>query len=371
MNEDGVKSKQDSIFSFEIAPPFWKTKWFIFLVLFSISVSIYLFIFFRTLNLRRAKEKLEIQVKERTNEIELKNFTLQKANLIISNKNKEITDSINYAKKIQEAILPSKNIIKELFPESFILFKPKDIVSGDFYWFTHLSNQNPLLAGLTGATENPRLMQKNEIGKDVVVVAVADCTGHGVPGAFMCMIGTSLLNQVVQENIDGLPSSILTMLNSGIQTALKQTQSETQDGMDIALCSIDRKNKSISFSGAMRPLHIFRKKIVDGKQTVEFEEMKPDKNPIGGIHGRDDKHFTQQNTTYQIGDTIYLFSDGFADQFGGENGKKLMTKKFRELVSGIQHLTMEEQYFYLENFMEKWKNGYDQVDDILIMGIRF
>jgi ligand-binding sensor domain-containing protein/serine phosphatase RsbU (regulator of sigma subunit) len=368
INEDGVRSEKEAVLSFEINPPFWKTKWFIFLLLFCGFVSIYLTIFFRTLNLRRAKEKLEIQVKERTNEIELKNFTLQKANLIISNKNKEITDSINYAKKIQEAILPSKNLLAELFPESFILFKPKDIVSGDFYWFNHLSNQNPLLAGLTGATENARLMAKTQAEKDLVVLAVADCTGHGVPGAFMCMIGTSLLNQIVQENEDSPPSTILTLLNTGIQTALKQTHSETQDGMDIALCSIDRKNKTISFSGAMRPMYIFRK----GKNNnLSFEELKPDKNPIGGIHGRLDKKFTLQTTSFEKGDAVYLFSDGYADQFGGDNGKKLMTKKFRELITSIQHLNMEAQYYYLENFMEKWKNGYDQVDDILIMGIRF
>ena len=367
INEDGVKSREDAVFEFEIRPPFWKTNWFIFLSLFTGLVSIYLIIFFRTLNLRRAKEKLEILVKERTNEIELKNFTLQKANLIISNKNKEITDSINYAKKIQEAILPSKNLLTELFPESFILFKPKDIVSGDFYWFSHLSNQNPLLAGLSGATENVRLMARPDSEKDHMVIAVADCTGHGVPGAFMCMIGTSLLDQIVHENEDAPPSTILTLLNQGIQNALKQSQTETQDGMDIALCSIDRKNKILSFSGAMRPLYYFRN--LDGKIT--FEEFKPDKNPIGGIHGRADKKFTLHTTPYQKGDTIYLFSDGFADQFGGENGKKLMTKKFRELIVSIQHLKMAEQYYYLENFMDKWKNGYDQVDDVIIMGIRF
>jgi ligand-binding sensor domain-containing protein/serine phosphatase RsbU (regulator of sigma subunit) len=368
ITEDGVKNPREATFSFEINPPFWKTKWFIFLLVFTGFVSVYLTIFLRTLNLRRAKEKLEIQVKERTNEIELKNFTLQKANLLISNKNKEITDSINYAKKIQEAILPSKNLLVELFPESFILFKPKDIVSGDFYWFSHLSNQSSLLAGLTGATENVRLLQKPVPEKDLVILAVADCTGHGVPGAFMCMIGTSLLNQIVQENEDSPPSTILTLLNTGIQTALKQTQSETQDGMDIALCIIDRRNKTISFSGAMRPLYIFRK---SENENSTFEELKPDKNPIGGIHGRTDKKFTLQTKSYKQGDSIYLFSDGFADQFGGENGKKLMTKKFRELIVSVQHLNMEAQCFYLENFMEKWKNGYDQVDDVLIMGIRF
>jgi serine phosphatase RsbU (regulator of sigma subunit) len=279
--------------------------------------------------LENQKSELEIKVVERTQEV-----WQQKE--VIETKNKEITDSLIYAKRIQSAILPDIKLIYEALKQSFIFYLPKDIVSGDFYGFA----------------------QKNE----KVLIAAADCTGHGVAGAFMSMIGSSLLNQIINEKKITDPALILDKLNEGIIQSLKQKDSESNDGMDISICTFDFKNYSLQFAGANRPLWLIR--------NNELLAYKPNKFPIGGLQILHDEKFKQHEIKLQQNDSIYIFSDGFADQFGGEKGKKMMSKNFRELLLSIQSFSMREQENHLKDHFEKWKRNYEQVDDVLVIGIR-
>jgi len=358
-SSEGICIDKNIEFPFEIIPPIYQRTWFIILIIVLITLSVFGYISIRTRYLRAAKLMLETQVKERTIEIEQKNQSLMDKNIEIVTKNKEITDSINYAKRIQEAILPSTQSFRKLFPKAFILYQPKDIVSGDFYWYADIKAKS-----------------KNQSDENDIYVAVADCTGHGVPGAFMCMIGSSLLNQMVQETNDFRPANILEQLHIGIREALKQQETETRDGMDIALCHINRKKNQIEYAGALRSLLMYRGKTYKEKfapdhQGLFVQEIKADKHPIGGLQNEAKRQFTNHTIQYYPGDTMYLFTDGYADQFGGPKGKKLMSKKFKEILSSVQNKNMLEQYNHLEKFLKEWKEGYDQVDDILVVGIRF
>lgn len=257
---------------------------------------------------------------------------------IIQQKNKSITDSINYAKRIQEAILPSKHQLGKLFPDAFVLYLPKDIVSGDFFWISEQENK--------------------------IIVAAADCTGHGVPGAFMSMVGTSLLNETVNEHHITQPAEVLDRLRQGIIAALKQSDvdSATKDGMDIALCAFDRSNHHLEFAGAYNPLYRVRQGTLD--------ETKGDKSPIGiHIRGREIP-FTNHTIGLETGDMIYIFSDGYPDQFGGPKNKKFTYKRFKELLTTHSHLPLREQEEVLGATLKEWKGENDQVDDILVIGIR-
>lgn len=259
---------------------------------------------------------------------------------IIQQKNKSITDSINYAKRIQQAILPSTEIIYKTLPQSFIFYKPKDVVSGDFYFFT------------------PK-------GEGYFIASV-DCTGHGVPGAFMSMIGNDLLNQIIIEKNVTQPAEILNHLHRGVQHALKQGQQEieTRDGMDIALVSLEfgQNGAELQYAGANRPLYLIR----ENKLT----EIKPNKFSIAGIQTEVERKFKNHIIQLSKGDTIYIFTDGYVDQFGGDKGKKFMTKRFQNLLLSIQTQTMAEQYKSVENALDNWKGDLEQVDDILVIGIR-
>ena len=268
--------------------------------------------------------------------IEIQKVEVEKAKKEVEDKNKDITDSITYAKRIQRAMLPHRKDIWAAFPQSFVLFKPKDIVSGDFYFF-----------------------HKNE---QSVFIAAVDCTGHGVPGAFMSMIGADKLNEAVYESSE--TSEILSLLNKGIKTALKQSDSDesTRDGMDIALCSVDNENRIVKYTGANRPFYIIRK-----GQTV-VEEIKATKKAIGGLT-EDSQHFDTHEIKLQEGDTFYISTDGYGDTFSRQ-GKKLTTKKFKETLLGIQNKNMKEQEKHLDDFIENWKDGIEQVDDILVIGVR-
>ena len=280
---------------------------------------------------------LEEKVQERTAEVVKQKQIIEQKNKEVEEKNKDITDSITYAKRIQSAKLPDKNEIQKALPDSFILFKPKDIVSGDFYYF-HRTDK-------------------------AIFIASADCTGHGVPGAFMSLIGSEKLDDALTHSDD--TSEILAHLNKGIKTSLKQSDSDesTRDGMDIALCSLDTGNCIVSYAGANRPLWIIR----NGSSTVE--EIKATKKAIGGFT-EDNQHFDSHTLQLQPGDSFYIFSDGYADTFSGTNNKKLTTKKFKELLLSIQHKSMAEQETHLDNFVENWKAGTEQVDDILVIGVR-
>ncbi len=279
------------------------------------------------------------------------NLQLSMAKSIIENKNKNITDSINYAQRIQNAILPTKENLGSYIPESFILYKPKDIVSGDFYWFSTEADT----------------VSKQEI--ETILVAAADCTGHGVPGAFMSVIGNNFLTEIVKEKKVYRPSEILNELNNHVREALKQDLegAETNDGMDICLCSVNVKKMELEYSGANRPLYIFR----NSSEESTFEEIKPSKLPIGGSQ-YDSATMGYKNHTFRFkkGDTFYLFSDGYCDQFGGEQDKKFMSKKFRELLASIQQFSMKEQEVILRNSIENWMGQQEQSDDILVIGLR-
>lgn len=286
--------------------------------------------------------------------IELQKHEVDKKNRIIEEKNKDITDSINYAKRIQQAKLPHLEDIFAVFPQSFILFKPKDIVSGDFYFF--YSKAKP---------------EGSEI-----FIAAADCTGHGVPGALMSMIGSEKLNEAVAINSD--TSLILKKLNQGIKKSLHQTANNesTRDGMDIALCMIDLPSSenlnnsemntsavNLQYSGANRPLWVISK----GQPYIK--EYKATKKAMGG-HTEDEQDFEKHDIQLVEGDTFYIFTDGYADTFGGNGGKKITTKKLKEILLSIQNETMEEQGNRLDTFLEEWKNGIEQIDDILVIGVR-
>lgn len=280
------------------------------------------------------KKKANIQLEAQKLEIEI-----QKA--IVDEKNKDITDSINYAKRIQTAILPSIEDIQINLPNSFILYQPKDIVSGDFYWYAEKNNQ--------------------------LIIAVADCTGHGVPGAFMSMIGNDILTQIVIEKGITEPNLILTQLHDGVKKSLKQDNqiSNTKDGMDISVIAFNKNDFSkIKFSGALRPLWLVK------NNTTEIIEYKGDKHSIGGAYSDLSRAFTTHEIALSKGDSIYLSSDGYADQFGGQDGKKMMTKNMKKFISSIQALTMNEQKKELENSFHTWKANREQVDDVLIFAVR-
>jgi serine phosphatase RsbU (regulator of sigma subunit) len=265
------------------------------------------------------------------------NKTLQEQHRIIAEKSKEIKDSIDYARKIQRAILPLTKDLERVFPEGFGLYKPKDVVSGDFYWFAE-----------TG-------------GK--ALLAVADCTGHGVPGAFMSMLGSDKLSNAVHENKLHTPSAILVNLNRSIKQTLKQNESnsELRDGMDIALCSVDLKQMQMEYAGANRPLYLVRQ--------GELITFNPTKSAVGG-HTRDEQEFQSQKIALLKGDMFYMFTDGFADQFGGPKGKKFTSKRLRELLLSFKDVQTGEQEALLVKAFEDWKGSTEQVDDILVVGFR-
>ncbi len=324
-NNDGIWNNDGITLYIRINPPFWQTKWFYALCVIIVIGGFWGFLKYRTSSIKRENKILEEKVEERTQEL--------------AQKNKDITSSIQYAKRIQLAILPPLEQIYKHFPESFVVYKPKDIVSGDFYWF--------------GVKDGKK------------IIATVDCTGHGVPGAFMSMIGHNLLNQIISENGITEPDLILNALHQGVQAALKQGTNvvDTSDGMDVALCSIDTKTNEVKFAGAYRPLY-----IVNGS---DFKKIDADKNPIGGSQLDPDRKFTCHTLQVKKGDTLYMSSDGYADQFGGEKGKKFMVKRFNELLLAIQDKNMQVQANELEETFTQWKGAYQQVDDILVIGIRF
>ncbi len=341
-------------------------------------------------NRYQIKRRANLQLTRANHIIEVKNKTLEEANTaitqqkdIIERKNQHITNSIQYAQRIQQAILPEREEILRMLPESFVLFKPKDIVSGDFFWFT----------------------QKNQ----KTLIAAADCTGHGVPGAFMSMIGTALLNETVGEKGITRPAEILDHLRAGIIASLKQkgTMGEQKDGMDIAICALDQATMTLEYAGAYNPLYLIRKqaplskadlsaesskKTLPHKDTTPMEpkadtsaetsgnnfppnefsfmEVKADKQPIGIHYIKKPGPFTNHKISLEKGDTIYLFSDGYVDQFGGSFNRKFTNKRLKDLLLASQHLDMPAQESLLDQEFERWKGEHEQIDDICIIGIR-
>jgi len=269
---------------------------------------------------KEAAEELHRQLKNAFREIE--------------EKNKAITDSIIYARRIQEAMLPEPSRLDELTSGWFVFSQARDIVSGDFYWF--------------------------EKCHDHLIVAVADCTGHGVPGALMSVVGIGLLNRIVNEKHITKPAEILQHLNQGIRRFFRNN--DTKDGMDIALCSINLHTHEVEFAGANRPLWIMHQ--------GGLEEIRPTKLPIGGFRDSDGLKYETHILQTEPGDMLYLFTDGLPDQFGGENNKKMLKKRFRNFIASLRFRHMIEQKVIIDGFVNDWKGEHEQVDDILIVGLK-
>jgi len=327
-NSFGTWNEEPASYEFTILPPFYQRWWFILTSSIVLVLIIFGYIKVREQALRRENQILEEKVALRTEQVVQKSEEIEQ-------KNKDITDSIRYAKRIQNAILPPEDSLKN----SFILFKPKDIVSGDFYWLT-----------VDGSKQ---------------FIAAVDCTGHGVPGAFMSIIGYNSLNKIVKEYGFTNPADILDHLNDEVVNTLqKQAEAgEVKDGMDLSLIVYDMKKNELEFAGAYNPLYLIRNK--------ELIVTKADRFAIGWTSSDSGQKFTSHKIKLEKGDTTYIFSDGFADQFGGEKGKKFMIRNLKKLLLDIQDLSMEEQKSRLEETFEKWRGNEEQIDDVIIIGTRY
>lgn len=314
---------EPKLIGFTIETPFTQTTTFYGIIAVSLFVIIIGIIRFRERQLKKDKRVLEIKVKERTAQIEAQK--------------QEITSSIEYASRIQMAMLPEDYHFRKSFSDYFIIFSPRDIVSGDFYWI--------------GEDENR------------IFFTVADCTGHGVPGAFMSALGISILDEIITNNPDLKANEVLNMLREKIKTSLHQTgkQGEATDGMDVAFCILHKNKKFLEFAGAYNPMFLF--------QNGEFTEFRADRMPIGIYYGEKES-FTNYEINIRKGDTLYIFSDGFADQFGGDKGTKYMKYNLKKLLIEIHFKPMAEQQVILQTEFEKWKGTVNQIDDVTILGVR-
>ena len=280
---------------------------------------------------------------------------IRKTNMKINAQKEQITDSITYAQRIQSAILPSQELMKEQLPDHFVLFRPKDIVSGDFYWIKEV--------------------------QDHLVIVAADCTGHGVPGAFMSMLGITMFNDLINDRCFDAPGAILDRLRDKVKALLVQqgNSDEQKDGMDLALAVYNKNNRELHFSGANNPLYIIRKKDqYDAKELAPFAsiengeyslfEIKGDKQPIG-THW-EETPFRTTSVYLNEQDSFYMFSDGFIDQFGGENRKKFKSMNFKKLLLSVQDKPLEIQRLRIEEAFDQWKGTYEQIDDIIVLGVK-
>ncbi len=342
VNEDGVWSKEVSL-DIYIPTPYWQKWWFYLICAIAFGTVIWVILKWRLRKLEREKERLETIVVERTKEV-----VEQKE--IIEEKNKEMMDSINYAKGIQDSILPTKDFIKRNAPSSFVYFRPKDIVSGDFYW-----------------------MERFE---DTIYCAVADCTGHGVPGAFVSMVGANGLHRTMNEYGLRMPNEMLDKL----AVLVERTFKERKDGMDLALCAINLKTHETKFAGANNPLYIVRKGeqpfIANGEplepnkqaDDIKLFEIKGTRQPVGKYEHR--KPFVMTSCQLQPNDKIYMFTDGYADQFGGEKGKKFKYSTFKRTLINIYDEDMQSQKTTINKVFNDWIADYEQIDDICVIGLK-
>ena len=336
----------------QVNPPIWQTTWFIILIFsaFLILFSLVLVAFFRKKQrkIKEYNEILELKVKERTSEIEKQNQLIQNQNLEIYEQykkidfqNKEITGSIRYAGKIQKAALSNTGIYSKYLSDFFILYKPRDIVSGDFYWISESKNK--------------------------LLIAAVDCTGHGVPGGFLSMLGISFLNEIVKEiskeKSEIFAADILTELRKKIITTLSSHgEEERKDGMDMSLAIIDKENMQLNFAGANNPSYIIR--------DAKIAKIEADRMPVGSNKKLNNIPFKNKYIKVKENDCIYLFSDGFADQFGGKNQKKFNSRRFREMLLHIHTHSMSEQNKMADKIFYKWMGENEQIDDILLIGLK-
>lgn len=369
-NNDGVWTKVPATFSFEVTPPWWNTKWAYIGYVLSFLGIVFGFNGVRTEQMRKRQRQLEQTVQERTaeivkqkEEIESKNEELNTKNEelfqqneeiaaqrdlieeqkhLVEDKNKEIIDSINYAKRLQEAILPPVSMVREML-DSFVLYKPKDIVAGDFYYAEKAVD---------------------ETQAEIILIAAADCTGHGVPGAMVSVVCSNALNRCVNELKITDPGKILDKTTELVVGTFEKSSSDVKDGMDISLISIDKKNRRIKWAGANNPLWVLQQ----SGEVYELLEVKANKQPIGKYDHR--VAFTTHELQLKEGDMVYLFTDGYADQFGGPKGKKFKYKQLEEVLKQHVRLSASGQKDAIDSAFEDWKSGYDQVDDVCVIGIR-
>lgn len=341
MGKNGLWSEPAS-FRVHITPPFWYTWWFNVLAVLGMFLVIYFIFRLRTNQLRRQRLALKEEVGIRTKQlyeekykVEVSNQKLEQQNVVLESKNKDITDSIRYAERIQNGMLPGSAEIKSILSNCFIYFKPRDIVSGDFYWFREMNG--------------------------IKYFAAIDCTGHGVPGAFMSLIGNDLLNQVTSEALNMKSGELLCTMHEKLRRYfLKEGDVGINDGMDMSLCVLYPDGK-FEYSGARRPLFLIR--------DAALNVIKGDSFSIGeAISEKID--FKTHDIELREGDMIYIFSDGYPDQFGGPSGKKFMIKRFRELLISIADLPLTEQHMKIDNEFNEWKGTYEQVDDVCVIGVR-
>ncbi len=326
-NNDGIWNEKGKELKIIIEPPWWKTKISYFFYFIIIIIFIIFLIKLREKKLLKEKILLEMKVQKRTKEI-------MKQKNIIEKNHKHLTSSINYASLIQNAILPNIELFEKYFVENFILFKPRDIVSGDFYYFAKI-NEN-------------------------IIFAAADCTGHGVPGAFVSMLGISFLNEIVARKDITKANEVLESLREKIKTSLKQETNRNKDGMDISFCVYNTRTNYLQFSGANNPIYIIRDK--------NLIELKADRQPIG-IYVKE-KKFKNNIFHMKKNDIIYLFSDGYVDQFGGEKDKKFTKRRFREMILENHDKNLKEQKIIFNNIFEDWKLEKKQIDDVLVIAIK-
>ncbi len=337
MNSEGYWSNEFN-YTFAIRPPWWKTWWFrTFIALLAIT-SFWYYIKSREKKLVAEKEKLEKTVEQRTEELVQKNIIVEQQKEIVEEKHREITDSINYAERIQRSLLASKMILDENLKDYFVFFQPKDIVSGDFYWASNLSDGS-------------------------FALVTADSTGHGVPGAIMSILNISCIEKAIESEKLTSPAEILNHTRTKIIQTLKKDGSKEggKDGMDASLISFDFKNSILTYAAANNPIWIVRE-----NKMLEFAA---DKMPIGK-HDKDTISFTQHIINLQKNDVVYALTDGIPDQFGGTNGKKFMYKQLKDLLIKISNFSMQEQHETLKLSLNNWKGDLEQVDDILVIGIR-
>jgi ligand-binding sensor domain-containing protein/serine phosphatase RsbU (regulator of sigma subunit) len=330
-NEDGLSQESPVTFELIIKKPVWRTWWFLLISFGTISGIVILIIREREKSQKKVQIYLEKELEARTSVVMKQKGELELQNI-------EITDSINYAKRIQTSILPDFNKVQETFRDAFLFFRPRDIVSGDFYWFERLSD-------------------------DKFILVCADSTGHGVPGAFMSMIGSTILQDIVSRQKITKPSKVLKLLDKQIFSTLNQNVElgVSNDGMDMVVCEINVKDRHIRFASAMRPVIL----VLDGEPIY----VKGNRCSIGG-ESVIEKYFDDQEYYLNDGDLLYLFSDGLPDQFGGTDGKKMKIARLKKLIEDVSGLPMSGQKEVITRFYDEWKDGYDQVDDILLIGVR-
>ncbi len=383
MNSEGYWSNVFN-YTFTIRPPWYETWWFRSLVAVIILVLLYSFYSWRTASLRENKKQLEKTVIERTAEVVHQKDEAEKQRILVEKKQKEILDSITYAKRIQDAILPSDILVKKWLPDSFILYRPKDIVAGDFYWIEGLKSHNTD-AAIIGSDDTEEF--------DTIIFAAADCTGHGVPGAMVSVVCNNALNRALREFELDEPGKLLDKTRGLVIEQFEKSNDEVKDGMDISLCALNTKTNQLQWAGANNPLWIIREGTADVQEGEEntqrsaaedMTSLSSSKSGRGGVHSLieykankqpigkypENKPFTNHLIQLQKGDSIYIFTDGFVDQFGGEKGKKFKAAKMRKLLLSIQWKNMSEQLVIINKVFEDWKGTEEQVDDICMIGVR-